>query len=116
MKLEGRHHRSITRTADGAGARILDQREVPVIFRILSDRDCRCGPARRHAFRDTDGCLDGDLVAKLQRISQPPAGIADPEARAYQFVLRDALEAAQSSREHAQRALAEQEDRVKRRK
>jgi methylthioribose-1-phosphate isomerase len=29
MKLEGRHQRSITRTADGRGARILDQRELP---------------------------------------------------------------------------------------
>jgi methylthioribose-1-phosphate isomerase len=29
MKLEGRHQRSITRTADGRGARILDQRRLP---------------------------------------------------------------------------------------
>ncbi|QBM74731.1 S-methyl-5-thioribose-1-phosphate isomerase [Sphingomonas sp. AAP5] len=29
MKLDGTHQRSITRTADGAGARILDQRELP---------------------------------------------------------------------------------------
>lgn len=29
MKLEGRHQRSITRTADGRGARIMDQRALP---------------------------------------------------------------------------------------
>ena len=29
MKLEGRHQRSIGRTADGRGARILDQRRLP---------------------------------------------------------------------------------------
>ncbi|MEG3176151.1 S-methyl-5-thioribose-1-phosphate isomerase [Sphingomonas sp. RB3P16] len=29
MKLDGTHQRSITRTSDGAGARILDQRELP---------------------------------------------------------------------------------------
>ena len=38
MKLDGTHQRSITRTADGAGARILDQRELPWVVKWVELR------------------------------------------------------------------------------
>ncbi|TPG49699.1 S-methyl-5-thioribose-1-phosphate isomerase [Sphingomonas glacialis] len=38
MKLDGTHQRSITRTADGAGARILEQRELPWVVKWVELR------------------------------------------------------------------------------
>ncbi|MBP2277429.1 MULTISPECIES: S-methyl-5-thioribose-1-phosphate isomerase [Sphingomonas] len=49
MILEGIHQRSITRTADGAGARILDQRELPWTVKWVELRSAR---AAEQAIRE----------------------------------------------------------------
>jgi methylthioribose-1-phosphate isomerase len=49
VKLNGRHHRSITRTADGRGARILDQRALPWDIKWV---DLHSADAAATAIRD----------------------------------------------------------------
>lgn len=49
MKLDGTHQRSITRTADGAGARILDQRELPWLVKWV---ELRCAHDAEVAIRE----------------------------------------------------------------
>ena len=61
--------------------------------------------------------LDTDLVAKLKGISSlPAAGKPAPEAQSYAFVLRDALDAAESSLIAARSTLADQEERARHKK
>jgi methylthioribose-1-phosphate isomerase len=87
MKLQGRHQRSITRTADGRGARIMDQRDLPWTINWVELRSAQDAERAIREMWTRGAPLIGATAAYGLAMALAEDGSDDALDRAYRFLL-----------------------------
>ncbi|MGH6616936.1 S-methyl-5-thioribose-1-phosphate isomerase [Sphingomonas sp.] len=87
MKLQGTHQRSITRTADGRGARIMDQRDLPWTINWVELRSAQDAERAIREMWTRGAPLIGATAAYGLAMALAEDGSDDTLDRAYRFLL-----------------------------